>query len=229
MSVNVFQKYAPEDLSEFSIREIKYARARFSLLNALFGELQKKPANEIKVKDLCRIAVVSEPSFYNYFPQKDDLFYYFVGLWSIDSYLYSIGTNSGLEALIKFYSYTGKVSEAHPYLMKELLAYQARANIPSRSKFVPAITHAEKVLAFGNVKGLEKIPGDGLRTLIFQNLKKAIENKELSKNTKLPEAALAVGGIFFGVAGLCASSDFENLSNHYTSSLKIVFDGLKKK
>ncbi|NUM42141.1 MAG: TetR/AcrR family transcriptional regulator [Leptospiraceae bacterium] len=215
-------------MSHFTVREIKYAKSRLRLLHSLIKELKNKPASEIKIKDLCKKAEISEPSFYNYFPQKDDIFFYFVGLWSIELFLYSQKSKSGLDSIYQFFSYTGKTSELHPYLMKELLAYQARADILSRSKFVQPVTDAEKTITFGSVDGIEKISGDGLRTLIFQSLKKAVDDGELPRATNLDEVSMAVGGIFFGVAGLCASLNFKNLSTHYKNSLEIIFNGLAK-
>ena len=229
MGVRVLQRYGPADLSGFSVREIKYAMARFGLLSALFRALQAGPADAIRIRDLCKAAEVSEPSFFNYFPQKDDLFYYFVGLWSVDSFLYTRHRKPGLETLREFYAYTGKVAEAHPYLMKELLAYQARAEVTQRARFVPPLTLAEKTLAFGRVEGMEQIPDKGIRNLILLGLEQAVRRGELPRRTPLPGAAMAVGGIFFGVAGLCAASDFKGLSAHYLRSLGIVFKGLRAK
>lgn len=60
MQTTVFQRYAEEDLSEFSVRNIKYARARLGLLDALLEELQHSPIHQIRVRDLCRRAEVSE-------------------------------------------------------------------------------------------------------------------------------------------------------------------------
>lgn len=225
MQTTVFQRYAEEDLSEFSVRDIKYARARLGLLDALLEELQHSPIHQIRVRDLCRRAEVSESAFFNYYPQKDDLLFLFVRLWSIDAALFNRSTPSGLEMLRGFYNYTGRIAEQHPYLMKELLSYQARADIPGRAQFVPPLRPCEKVMVFGRVPGMENISDLGIRGLIQLGLTDAIRQGELPA-MDLEQAMISVGSVFFGVAGLLASRDFQGLLEAYARSLRIVFSGL---
>lgn len=67
-------KRTPEKrLKNIPQKEKKFARTKIALLNALISAMGKKSFAEIKIKDLCLTAEISEPTFYNYFTEKNHL------------------------------------------------------------------------------------------------------------------------------------------------------------
>ncbi|MBV6493308.1 MAG: hypothetical protein LDLANPLL_01324 [Turneriella sp.] len=224
----VFGAYGKRDLQNISLRERKFAYARFSLLKELVDALEKKTFAEIRIRDLCAAAEISEPSFFNYFPEKDDLLNYFVALWGIELELFSQKNSPGLSALEAAFAHTGKTAILYPQLMKELLAYQARANVPERLKVLKELTLAEKILAFGCAPDLAEIAPHGIRSWLMQNVQSAILRRELPSHTNLHTAAIAFGAVFFGVAGLAAAENFARLPQQYADTLQIIISGLRK-
>lgn len=229
MPSGIFGSYGPPKTDRFALRERKYAYARFSLLRALVSALQSHHFADVRIRDLCKAAEVSEPAFYNYFPEKDDLLGYFVAFWGIELDLASRAARPGIAALRCGLQRTGTTAEAHPRLMKELLAFQARADVPAHLLRLPPVTAAERVLAFGDAPGLENLSGAGIRQWLSRNVTAAIAGGELPRTTEAADAAIAFGAVFFGVAGLLAAAEFRGLSEQYLRNLEIVVQGIKNK
>ena len=55
------------------LRQRKFARTRLALAGALSKALVQQTLSEVSVKALCREAEVSEATFFNYFPRKEDI------------------------------------------------------------------------------------------------------------------------------------------------------------
>ena len=229
MEFTLFNKYAEEDLSGFSIRDIKYARSRLSILNAFTSSMVDTPYEEIRIKDICRMAEISEPSFYNYFAQKDDLFLYFIGFWSIDVQLFASVKRPGLEAIEAIYLYTAEQIVRMPSLMKEIIAYHARINTTERAGNVPPVTRAEKAVVFGAVPDVERLSDRGLAPILTANLVKARENGEIGPHIDIELLSLALASIFFGLPILLIHQTPRSLPDYYSAILKMMFEGTRIK
>lgn len=228
MNASVLGNYGTPAIENFPLRERNFAYARFSLLQALVKALRKSTFADIRVRDLCVAAEVSEPSFYNYFREKEDILGYFVAFWGIELELATAHFQAGLAGLSAGFAHTARTASAHPQLMKELLAYQARADVPQRLRKLKSLSMAEKTLAFGAAPGLEKISPLGIRDWLARNVAVAIAKKELPRQTDVSVAAIAFGAVFFGVAGLAAADEFKKLSAQYAQTLQIIINGLRK-
>lgn len=229
MNLSVFGSYGPRSMEAFPLRQRNFAYARLSLLQALVKALRKSTFADIRVRDLCIAAEVSEPSFYNYFKEKDDILGYFVAFWGIELELATAHSKAGLAGLSAGFAHTARTAVAHPQLMKELLAYQARTDVPQRLRKLRPLSMAEKTLAFGTAPGLEKISPLGIRDWLARNVAVAIAKNELPKHTEVPSATIAFGAVFFGVAGLSAANEFKKLPALYAQTLQIVISGLRKR
>src|SRR5215210_4290457 len=82
-----------------SLRERKFAKTKLALLRAAVTRLEQKRLSEITVKELCEHVQVSEATFFNYFPRKDDLLHYFTRIWTLEVLLHArqaAGADAGL-------------------------------------------------------------------------------------------------------------------------------------
>lgn len=223
----LFGNYAPEDLSGFSVRAIKFARARLAVLKSFIYELTEKNYEDIRIKDLCRDAEISEPSFYNYFPRKDDLFLYFISLWSVDVQLHCREIKQGTETIRELYRYTAANSAKNPGLIKEIIAYQARTNTAQSKEKVTAVTLAEKSILFGNVPGLAEIPDQGLGPVLIQNLTHAVDSGELPESVSPQIYALILASLFFGVPVITIHNEPEKLAGYYDLAVNQILSTAK--
>lgn len=226
MSYFIFPRYSAKE-GTFGLREIKYGRSRLSLLQAFIDAIETMPLEDIHIKDLCKTAEVSEPSFYNYFPRKDDLFLYFISLWSVDVQLHIRHkkpiVRPGIDSIREIFRYTAENVTRSPRVLKELIAYQARTDTSLRIGEIRAVTNAEKALVFGEIDDLYTLPDLGLEPLLTEHITAACQNGEISSHFGIPELTLLTAAIFFGIPAITLHQDAKNLNQYYQTSLDILF------
>lgn len=225
--MKLFGRYGPEDLGRFSVREIKYARARLGVLEKFVHALQDTACADIRIRDLSRACEISEPSFYNYFPKKDDLFLYFISLWSVDIQLHTERFEPGVEAIYEIFRYTASSAKQNPNLLKEIIAYQSRTSPAMEALGMTPVSPAEKHIAFGSAPGLEQYPDQGLGPVLQNHLKEALRKGELPRGASLDVLTLALGSVFFGVPVLVIHQNPARLTDSYNKVLQSILP-LKK-
>jgi AcrR family transcriptional regulator len=210
------------------LRELKYGRSRLSLLKAFISSLDKTPLEDIRIRDLCAVAEVSEPSFYNYFPRKDDLFLYFISLWSIDVQLHIHFKRPevipGVDSIREIFSYTAKGISQSPRLMKEIIAYQARTNTSQRIEEIRAVTNAEKALAFGVTDELYNLHDQGLHPLLTQHITEARHRGQIPSQYDIQELTLLTAAVFFGIPIITLHQNADKLNDYYQKCLDMLFN-----
>lgn len=72
-----------ESLEKFPLRQIKFVRTRNSVLKSTQNLLKSKEFNEITVDEICQRSQISRGTFFNYFPQKSHIFYYYMRIFTI--------------------------------------------------------------------------------------------------------------------------------------------------
>src|SRR5687767_9779494 len=120
---------------QISLRERKFAKTKLALLQAALNRLKTKRLSEITVKELCEEVQVSEATFFNYFPKKDDLLHYFIQIWTLEVLVYardSAGADAGLSFVERVFDYAGRQLAEHPRTMLEIIAYMALDPQPGR-------------------------------------------------------------------------------------------------
>lgn len=70
-------------LEDFPLRQIKFVRTRNSVLKATTNLLKEKTFDEITVDEICLKSQISRGTFFNYFPQKSHIFYYYMRIFTI--------------------------------------------------------------------------------------------------------------------------------------------------
>ena len=64
-------------------RQEKSATIKVSILNATLDLLQSRSFEQVHVLDICERAGVSKVTFFKYFPQKEDIVFYFFRIWCL--------------------------------------------------------------------------------------------------------------------------------------------------
>ncbi|MES0491697.1 MAG: TetR/AcrR family transcriptional regulator [Leptospirales bacterium] len=219
---NLFGKYAEENISEFSIRDIKYGRARLSVLRVFVDSIKDTNYEDIRIKDLCRTAEISEQSFYNYFPKKDDLFLYFISLWSVDVQLHAYELTPGVKRIYSLFEYTAKRSDQNPNLLRQVVAYRAKNETDDSSLKMKPVSLAEKCILFGNADILKKLPDQGIAPVLNSNLKYAKKNGEISPDSDTNALTLGLAAIFFGIPILTTNTGTSSLSENYRKAIQLM-------
>ena len=215
------------DQARPSLRERKFARTRLALAEAAAGHLEAASFETLSVKSLCERVQISEATFFNYFPKKDDLIVYLDRLWTLELNWYgqqAMQQQQGLAVIEALFRYTSIQIQKKPGLMGEIIAHEAR----SRERHSgPDITVAERMLAFSDLEGIENLSDDSLEGLLRGSLQMAIEMGELPENMAISAAMVGLVSIFYGVPLALQHSNPAAIAAMYRQQLELLWEGLR--
>ena len=209
------------------LRQKKFARTRLALAGALSRALSQQTLSEISVKTLCREAEVSEATFFNYFPSKQELMAYLAQLWLLELgwHAQAAGRASqGLAAIHQLFAHSARTCVSRPGLMQELIAWLARGGRLDTSIELCAF---ERRTAFPELEGIETVPLKGLDAWIVPQLEMAIKTGELPENTLIPTLLSLLLGIVFGVPLTLLSTKPGKIADMYQQQLQLVWSGIR--
>jgi AcrR family transcriptional regulator len=213
--------------NHISLRERKYARTKLALLDAALNRLVDRPFDAISVKELCDEALVSEATFFNYFPKKTDLLIYFIQLWSIDVAWHGVAASKGrggLAAIEAHFARTAERARRRPRVMNEIIAFMAR----QREEFLfKPVSLAERLMAFPDWDNVAALPDDAFDSLFEPNIRAAIELGELPRRTDVGYTQVALQTIFFGVPLALGIERAADVGKTYKHLLALVWAGLR--
>jgi AcrR family transcriptional regulator len=221
-----------DDKNQPTLRERKFARTKHTLLRAAVERMRHKRLDDITVKELCEDVEVSEATFFNYFPKKEDLLVYFMQLFTLEVSGHarrSAGEGSGVSFIEEVFHYTARRVAEHPRVMLEVIAQMARSQ-PSEAPGPhrpPPLTLAERLQAFPDNEGATGVPELSLEEVLRGPLERAIERGELPPSVEVPTALLTLVSTLFGVVLWLAPDQPERVVSAYDRQLKLVWAGLR--
>ncbi len=210
-----------------SLRERKFAKTRLALADAASHHLEAAPLESLSVKSLCERVQISEATFFNYFPRKEDLVIYLDRLWTLELNWYgqqAMKQHQGLAVIESLFRYTSIQIQKKPGLMGEIIAHEARSRERQPG---PEITQAERMLAFSDLDGIESSPDDSLEGLLRDSLQAAIEQGELPENTAISAAMVGLVSIFYGVPLALQHNNPAAIAAMYRQQLELLWSGLR--
>ena len=210
-----------------SLRERKFARTRLALAEAATNHLEAAAFESLSVKALCDRVQISEATFFNYFPRKEDLIVYLDRLWTLELNWYgkqASAQQQGLAVIDSMFRYTAIQIQKKPGLMGEIIAYEAR----SRERHSGLdISTAERMMAFSDLPGIVDLADDSLESLLKESLQKAINLGELPENTAMATAMVGMVSIFYGVPLAMQHGNAAGIGAMYRQQLAILWGGLR--
>ncbi|MGB5259082.1 MAG: TetR family transcriptional regulator [Gammaproteobacteria bacterium] len=210
-----------------SLRERKFARTRLALGEAVTQHLEIAPFETLSVKALCERVQISEATFFNYFPKKDDLIVYLDRLWTLELNWYgrqAAGQHQGLPVIEALFRYTSIQIQKKPGLMGEIIAHEARVR---KRQAGTEITPAERMIAFADLEDIESLPDDSLENLLRSSLEAAIKQGELPENTAMAAAMVGLVSIFYGVPLAMQYANPAAIGAMYRQQLALLWAGLR--
>jgi AcrR family transcriptional regulator len=210
-----------------SLRERKFARTRLSLAEAATRHLEAASFESLSVKALCERVQISEATFFNYFPRKEDLIIYLDRLWTLELNWYgrqAAEQHKGLPVIEALFRYTSIQIQKKPGLMGEIIAHEARARERTQGL---EITTAERMLAFSDLSGIEGLSDDSLESLLRNSLQAAIDLGDLPPNTAMAAAMVALVSIFYGVPLAMQHANPAAIGAMYRQQLALLWAGLR--
>lgn len=209
------------------LRQRKFARTRLTLARVLADALSDESFAAIPVKRLCRAAEVSEATFFNYFPHKQDLMSYLAHLWVLELgwHVRRAAVDSrGLAVVDRLFAEVARTCERRPGVLAELLAWIARGGELNSGLEVSAL---EKRLAYPDLDGIEDVPIKGIDAWLLPHLGAAIERGELPDNTLVPLLLGTLLSVLFGVPLTHLGGDPARIAPVYRQQLALVLAGTR--
>lgn len=214
-------------MHKIGLRERKAARLKVGLAETLVELLEQRPLEDISIREICEAHEISEATFFNYYPRKQDVLSYFIQLWRLEmSWMARQATaaSGGLEAIAAMFEHASDQLAQFPAFMGEMLAYQARL----RDWPQPVeISLAERLQAFPEMEGIEDLSAEGLDSIFSALLGKAIELGELPTQTDREAVILALVSLFFGVPMQMRLYEPERIAELYHKELQILWQGVQ--
>jgi AcrR family transcriptional regulator len=204
------------------LREKKFARVRLAILSVILQELQERSLADISVREICDRAQVAPATFFNYFPSKEDVLVYYMRLWSIPVTLQCravAAQRTVLDAVVSVFDSTAQEMEHYPRLMFEIIAYIAHAAEPPH---LPALTRAERLLAFPNQSGAENVEPQSIDDLFTALLTEAVHAGELPSSSEIGAVALLLKTIFYGVPLATRREGIGTIRRAYHEALEVL-------
>jgi AcrR family transcriptional regulator len=212
----------------FPLRERKHAKTKVALTMAFVERLKSARLDDISIKEVCDSVDVSEATFYNYFPAKIDLIYYYqqlVALKIIWETNRKAKKGSPLHRIDVFFDVLTKEVN-HPYLFYELVSILVGQKVRPQSVTIPP---AERSYAFPQSKGIEDIPAMSLEDFLYSNLEEAAQRGEMPRDVSLSDIMIFLLTIIIGVPLAISYDKFNTLGAYYKRQLSFLWKGLGRK
>lgn len=210
------------------LRERKHAKTKVDLTMAFVERLKSARLEDISIKAVCDSIDVSEGTFYNYFPAKIDLIYYYQQLTLLKIMWVTrrrAKDDSPLHRIDVFFDVFAKEIN-HPYLLYELISILVGQKVKPKHM---DITSAERLYAFPKSKGIEDISTMSLEDFLHKNLKEAAQQGELPPGVNLNDIMIFLLTIIAGVPLAISYENFNTLGSHFKKQLSFLWKGLGRK
>jgi AcrR family transcriptional regulator len=213
---------------EISLREKKFAKTKIAIMEECIKQLETTRFEDISIQKLCEAVEISEGTFYNYYPKKVDVVFYFKALLNLKTHWkihQAIGKARELKAIdILFKSVARDIPNAN--VIYELMAVMIRDD---HKDYLPDLTAAEKSIAFPECEGIEEITGVPFQDYFGQCIEGAIQKGELPAETNMYESVLFLMSILCGLMIAVPEEELHTLGAYYEKQLVFLWKGLGRK
>ncbi len=211
------------------LREKKFARTKLTLMRAAVSRLREKPFSEITVKELSEEAQVSEATFFNYFPKKEDVLRYFIQIWTVEvtwEARQAAGGEDGLRFIEELFDIMGRELEECPRIMMEVIGFMSVERGDGGCPFSAELSLAERLQAFPEMECAMNVPCRKLDQVLGQPIQAAMSRGELPTGTNIETTVIALLSLFFGIPLLLKDSP-ALIRETYRRQLRLVWAGVR--
>ncbi|WP_134703359.1 TetR/AcrR family transcriptional regulator [Ammoniphilus sp. YIM 78166] len=209
-------------MKEYSLREIKKARGKISLLEAGLSLIGENTFREVNLEELCRKAEISKVTFFKFFPQKEDLLVYFMRIWLSQRLLeLHLEPRKGVAAIEYLFQSIADGSEERPGLMLSLISFLAEQRMHPH---MPTLSEAEIHLFFPGHEDLVHAEPPDLAAFFFHYVEEGKAAHELRTDLTSDEMVNVLFTIFYGAfltSHLCQTKDIMEMYRLHLKLIKI--------
>lgn len=209
-----------------SLRERKFARTKVALMQAFVDRMRSTRFEDISIRDVCQEVEVSEGTFFNYFPRKIDVIYYYNQLATIHVVCQARQSDEKkpLAIIEAAFASVARMMDS-PYLLYEMISLL----VGEKKVIEPlAISALEKKFAFSECDGIEQVDADPMLRDFFElMIGQAAAAGALPKKTNKEEAVVALDTILVGVPLALTPENFNKLGQVFKSQLALLWKALR--
>ena len=203
-----------KQVTDFGKREINKARTRLDTLDAVYRLTRRTSFRDLKVRTIAEETGITEMTFFNHFPRKEDILKYMMGLWALDLMaLQHRKPLSGEAAIRRVFDRTAKKVRKHPRLVTSFVATMLSSEIDPHAMEIEPV---DRYLIYPDLPDLHvaRIPSGN--EILLHHL------AEMDPAPDLAATLLHLASCFYGdiVVAHTAGLDIGEL---YESSLDLIF------
>ena len=215
--------------NEYSLREVKHARTKITLMSAFVERLRNSRFEDISIKDVCQSAEISEGTFFNYFPEKIDVITYYVNLMTMELIWKARqkAAKGRSIALLNAFFETLADDLIKINIKYELISIMIVQHERPKKAVIPDI---EKHLFFPDLAGIEDIPPLLIDEFFRECMEGALKNGELPGSVNIDDALVSLITIMVGTMIAIKFADTKDIKHHYRRQLQVFWTelGVKK-
>lgn len=127
-------------MPEFGKRTLNKAQTRLNILETVYRLSHEQNFRDMKAKSIAEEIGITEMTFFNYFPKKEDILKYMMGIWAVDLLVQQKKQPlQGEAAIRRVFSRTAEQVKQHPRLMANFVASLLASEIdPAANDIEPA-------------------------------------------------------------------------------------------
>lgn len=206
---------------QIPLRAKKKGLLKLLILDKTLELLKDFNFEDIKVKEICRLANTSEVTFFKYFEKKEQVLQYFMLIWNYkrEMRVSKAGRDSGRKAIYSIFEDISQTPQSQK-IMLTLFNYVAR--LREKPKAI-ALNSYEKQLLFEEEKEIEPL---SLSDQFILHLRESLECGELPDETDLEKMVFLLSSIYYGSA-IIAHTSGRDLGTIYKDNLEIILERRK--
>ncbi|MBF0445809.1 MAG: TetR/AcrR family transcriptional regulator [Magnetococcales bacterium] len=202
------------EMADFGKRALNKAQTRLNILDAVYRLTITSNFRELKVKSIAEEVGITEMTFFNYFPKKEDTLKYMMGIWALDLLvLQHKQPLTGEAAIRRVFSHTAKLVKKHPRLFANFVASLLTSEITPIANDIEA---ADRFLLYPDVPELYEVKIPSGNEILLQHLAE-IDPTGDHMDTLLHLATFVYGDV---IVAHTAGLDIDML---YSNNLDLIF------
>lgn len=183
-------------VASLGLRERKAAKLKLLLIDLLTEELESSGFQDINVETLCEKAMISKVTFYNYFPEKDDIIRFYLSLWVYRMIIDCHNLNKRGFAAIKYlFEDMVKNMNRNPNLYGNMISILIRK---PKFDYVEELTLAERAALYPDKKLHSLEVKLSIGHFIQMHCRTAISNGEITDTYSPEDLGLMIGSLLHG-------------------------------
>jgi len=199
---------------KFGRRALKKAKTRIDILNAVYRLTADMNFRNLKVKTIAEEADVTEMTFFNYFPKKEDILRYMMGLWELDLLvLRHREPLTGEPAIRRVFRHTAKLVKQHPGLMVSFISYLVTKEIAPDANEIEA---ADRRLLYPDIPEIYETRIPSGNEMMMGHL------SEIDPSMDRTRMMLHLASCFYGDVLIAHTANLD-LDWLYSGSLDLIF------